>query len=312
MSDRRSPQENDPGPETELEATELRRRHVEEFRQERQRRTAESPSHAGPDVTWKAPAELAGSRSRKPLPRVLAFVLLLAAVYFGVRLATDRLFSPQLQLVGASVPTQPVEPDQPVTVGVYARNERAREGAAYALLILPDGREIEGPVVAVPEGDSVLIPVEAAFPPGEHVTSLVLFDAWRENLEVGAVHGLVIRSGVMRVDVEGAALAPVAGPEDSLVVTFQLVNRSSFDAIVVPLVVFTPEAAGGEPVEVELPIARVPAAGSLPRRDAIPRNVVPAGGYLVSVLSVTSSGEPTGAGVHGLPLTLPSGGPRGR
>jgi hypothetical protein len=310
MSDPRS-QETDREPETELEAAELRRRHTEEFRQERERRTAESPSHAGPDVRWRPPAELVG-RSRKAFPRVFAFLLALAAGYVAVRIATEQLFTPELHLLGAAVPSQPVEPNESVTIGVYARNERSREGAAYALLILPDGREVEGPVVAVPEGDSVLVPVQTAFPPGDHVASLVLFDAWRENVQVGAVHGVVIRSGVLQVEVEGATLTPAASLSDSLVVSFQLVNRSSFEATVVPLVVFTPESGNGEPVEVGLPVARVPAGDTLARRNTIAPGVVPAGRYLVAVLSVTSSGEPTGSGVHGLPLALPAQAPPDR
>jgi hypothetical protein len=306
MSDHRSRQKPDGLPEAELEATELRRRHVEEFRQERERRTADSPSHAGPDVSWKPPAELAARKSRRPLPRVVAFLLLLAGVYVAVRVATERLFTPELQLLGAAVPSQPVEPNQSVTVGVYARNERPREGAAYALLIMQDGSEVEGPVVPVPQGDSVLVPVQATFSPGDHVTSLVLFDAWRENVEVGAVHGVVIRSGVLQVEVEGATLGPVASPSDSVVVSFQLANRSGFAASVVPVVVFTPASGGGQPTEVALPVARVPSNGALPVRQSIAPGVVPPGRYLVAVLSMTGAGEPTGTGVHGLPLVLPA------
>jgi hypothetical protein len=195
-----------------------------------------------------------------------------------------------------------------VTIGVYARNDRLREGAAYALLLLPDGSEVEGPVVVVPAGDSVLVPVQATFPPGDHVTSLVLYDAWRENVEVGALHGLLIRSGMVQTDVAEATLLPVAQAADSIVLEFVLANRTEFDAAVVPVVVFTPESGTGQPLEVSLQRVVVPAGQTLARREAIRPGTVPVGRYLVSVVNITDSGERTGSGVHGVPFALPSQG----
>jgi hypothetical protein len=231
-----------------------------------------------------------------------------AALYFVIRFLTEMLFAPKLTLLSPALPAGAVSPNTPVTIGVYARNDRRREGAAYALLLLPDGSEVEGPVVVVPAGDSVLVPVQAAFPPGDHVTSLVLYDAWRENVEVGALHGLLIRSGMVQTDVAEATLLPVAQAADSIVLEFVLANRTEFDAAVVPVVVFTPESGAGQPLEVSLQRVVVPAGQTLARREAIRPGTVPVGRYLVSVVNITDSGERTGSGIHGVPFALPSQG----
>jgi hypothetical protein len=313
MPDPRSgPGDPTPEPEGAIEAGELRRRHEEEFRRERERRAADStpepPHEAGPDVQWKPPAELASARTRRTYLRVLLFLLVVAALYFVIRFLTEMLFAPKLTLLSPALPAGAVSPNTPVTIGVYARNDRRREGAAYALLLLPDGSEVEGPVVVVPAGDSVLVPVQAAFPPGDHVTSLVLYDAWRENVEVGALHGLLIRSGMVQTDVAEATLLPVAQAADSIVLEFVLANRTEFDAAVVPVVVFTPESGAGQPLEVSLQRVVVPAGQTLARREAIRPGTVPVGRYLVSVVNITDSGERTGSGIHGVPFALPSQG----
>jgi hypothetical protein len=212
------------------------------------------------------------------------------------------------------VPVEPVAPGELVTLGLTVRNERSRDGAAFAVLILPDGSEVEGPVVSVPGRDSVLVPLQAAFPPGDHVTSLLLFDAWRDNVEVAAAHGVRIRSGRAQVEVGSAEVSTAAG--DSVVVSFALANGAAWESEVVPLVVFTPDANGpaparagsAEPVEVGLPLARLSAGETLARRNVIGPGAIPPGRYRVAVLAVTRDGEPAGSGVHGILFVAPGGG----
>jgi hypothetical protein len=312
MSDRGSRREDaDSSPETELETWELRSRSVAEARFQRERRASETPARPGPAVRWKAPAEMGGERPARSLLRLVAFLGVLTAAYAGVRYLTDRLFAPRLSVLGPSVPAEAVTPGEPVTLGLNVRNERSRDGAAYAVLILPNGSEVEGPVVMVPGRDSVLVPVQAAFPPGDHTTSLLLFDAWRDNVEIAAAHGVRVRSGRTRVDVTSAAVS--ATPGDSVIVSFELANAAAWDSDVVPLVVFTPGPSGRlqreavPAVEVGLPVAHLSAGETLARRHTIEPGAVPPGRYLVAVLAVTPEGEPAGAGVHGIPFAVGGG-----
>ena len=299
----------------EYEAGELRRRHEEEFRRERDRRTAEPasdvPKATARDVPWKPPPEMS-NRGKRALVRVLLFVVIVAGLYFTVTTLSELLFAPKLTLLQPVVPTGSVAPSSPVTIGVYARNEKMRQGAAYALLILEDGSEVEGPVVIVPPRDSVFVPVQVSLPPGDHVATLVLYDAWRENVEVAAVHGVLIRSGMPEVDVVQALIAPVAQVADSIVVQLSLANRMEWEASVQPLVVFTPASGGGQPIEVNLGRIAVPAGQTVDAQRSIPPGTVPQGSYLVAVVNVTDSGDRTGTGAHGIPFTLPSRAPSDR
>jgi hypothetical protein len=249
-------------------------------------------------------------RGRRSVFRVLLFLLIVLGLFFAVGGISELLFAPKLTLVGSAVPAGVSLPDVPVTVGVYARNERTREGAAYALLILQDGTEIEGPVVIVPPEDSVLVPVQVSLPAGDHVATLVLYDAWRENVEVAAVHGVLLRSGEPQVDVVSAALPPVVQPGGAILVELTLANRAEWDATVAPLVVFTPEP-GGEPLEASLGRVAVPGGQTLTTSRSIPPGSIPQGRYLVSVVNLTDAGERTGDGVHGIPFSLPSLAPPG-
>jgi hypothetical protein len=305
--------EVDPEAEAALEAGELRRRHEEEFRREREKRAADAdakdePREPAPDVHWSAPVEMRQGK-RRTLVRVLLFVFVLAALYLGARVVTEALFAPRLTLIGPALPSGAIPPEMPVTIGLYARNDRMREGAAYALLVLADGREIEGPVVMVPPGDSVLVPVQASFPVGDHVVSLVLFDAWKENVQVSAVRGLVVRAGASQVDVLDASLPPVAVSGEPITLTVTFFNPSDWSASVVPLAVFTSDGEPGQPIEVELARVEVPAGQSITVNPTIAPGAVPPGRYHVAVVPVTEAGERAGTGVHGLPLEVPPPGP---
>jgi hypothetical protein len=297
----------DPERDIELEAGELRRRHEEEFRRERERRASdaapEAPEHTT-EVRWRPPAEMAAGKPKRALPRVFAFLVIIGGVYFALRFVTEVLFAPKLIALSPALPAETVTPGVPVTVGLYAKNERPRDGAAYAVLVFADGTEVEGPVVVVPGRDSVLVPVQATFTPGDHVTSLVLYDAWRENVEVGAVHGVLVQAGAPRVEVTSASLQPVARAADPIVVELQLSNLAEWSAAVTPLVVFTPGSGTGQAVEIELPRVDLTAGQTLPVRQTIAAGSVPPGRYLVSVVVVSASGERIGTGVHGLPFEL--------
>jgi hypothetical protein len=298
---------NRPGsadPEPTYEAGELRRRQEEEFRRERERRAQETDEHRHvPETSWTPPPEIA-ARGKRSVMRVLLFLLAVAGLYLAIGFVTERLFAPELTLLHPVVPGT-VTPNAPATVGLYARNVRMREGAAYALLILEDGTEIEGPVVIVPPHDSVLVPVQVILPAGDHVTSMVLYDAWRDNVEVAEVHGVLIRAGMPRVDVLEATLEPVVRPGEPIVVQLALVNRSEWDAAVVPLVVFTPESGAGVPIEVSLGRMTVPGGQTLDASRAVAPGTVPPGRYVVAVVNVTDAGDRTGEGVHGIPFALP-------
>jgi hypothetical protein len=190
---------------------------------------------------------------------------------------------------------------------LLARNVRGEGGAAFVLLVFDDGTEVEGPVVAVPARDTATVSLPVAFPPGDHVISLVLYDAWRENVRVDALHGLLIRSGYPQVDVTEASLLPSPGGADSLIVQVALASRTRRDDTVVPLVVLEPQGSG-QPIELSGPDVRVPAGDTVRLRLAFAAGALAAVPYLGSVVTISPSGERVGSGIHGIPF--PPGGSR--
>jgi len=296
-----------PGPD-ELEMAELRRRKKEAVREEQRNRASGipedepyGPEPGGPE--WIPPKEMATREVwSRFLRRVLFFALLLAAGFLLARSIADRVLTPRLEMGEALVPSGTVAADSPVTFGVLAVNRSRARGEAFAVLVIDDLVETQGHPVEVPPRSNVTIPVEASIPPGDHVATLLLYDAWRDGGRIGALHGIPLRVGEPLVDVTDAVLGPFTAGGDSLQVEIELVNRTGRNERLTPVLVFQSEVDGEEVGEVSGPDLAVGALETAQARFTVSLEGLAEPRYLVSVIAITGRGDRTGAGVHGIPL----------
>ena len=140
--------------------------------------------------------------------RILVFLALITVVYWAFRQLTVLLFAPQIAVVRPILPSREISPGSEVQLGVMVVNQKATAGAAFVVAALGDGRQIEGPTVALPAHDTTLVPVAVPLDREDQMLSLVLFDSWRGVRRLQTFSGL--RVGVAESDV---ALEYVAPPD---------------------------------------------------------------------------------------------------
>jgi hypothetical protein len=257
---------------------------------------------------WTPPPE---ARGRGPWPSVLGRIGILLAFlvggYFVIGGATHILFLPRLEIAGAALPDGPAAPGETVQAGVMVRNARWRAGAAYVVAVVnperPDETEVEGPVIDVPARTTVPVMAPLALPPGRHVVSLVLFDAWRENVRVGMLPGNVVQVG--RSDVRLVATdmpARVRRGETVACLVFGT-NAGDLDEKVVPLAVLQRE--GRPEIERYGRSADLPAgAETLPIPFVFGTDDLEPGRYRAAVLFLAPAGDRLGPGVYGRPIEV--------
>lgn len=237
--------------------------------------------------------------------RLVVVAGFLAVGYYGYRSISNYFFRPHLVITGESDSTEAVAIGAPVRVGLTVANDHWTDGAAYAVLVLEGETEVEGPVVAVPARQSVTVPVEARLAPGWRHATLVLFDAWRENVRVDARHGIPVRVGIPDVAVETAAYAPAARAGDTLTVTVGVTNRHGAVGVrLVPIVVVLSDTGIACDELDGTSFALAAGADTTLRLELPTRNLTPAGYYLVILMSDPLTGRRIGLGLYRQPLTI--------
>ena len=131
------------------------------------------------DVVASLEEEGGGWANRRLLRRFFFLVLTGFAVYLVIWRGSHFLFAPRAEAVRPLAPPGQVAPGTAVTLGAVVRNDGIVSGAAFVVASLGPGREVEGPTVDVPGGDSAVVPVRMTLGPGRHAISLIVFDGWR-------------------------------------------------------------------------------------------------------------------------------------
>jgi hypothetical protein len=295
----------------EPEVAEIRRRKKYAIRAELSQRSGGAPEDEGfeepsrEDGFWKPPAEMAAAPRRTGLlRRTLFFALLLAGAWLVMRTVTTFVFTPEITMGEVQFPVEVVEPGDPILFEVMARNRSAARGEIFPVLVLGDGSELAGPPVEVPGRDSARVLVSEVLPPGDHVVSILLYDAWQEDRRLGSAHGIPVRVGAPSVEVsDGAVPARVAeGARLSIAVT--LVNRTSRLERLTPVAVFELDPGPGNPVEVAGPELAISGLETVESRIEVSTTGLPPGRYRLSVVLVTAGGDRAGSGLHGSPVQI--------
>jgi len=298
------------GPD-EPELAQVRRRKKDEVREEREHRIDGAPEEEDDDeepepgvASWTPPPEMqAPTRRTGALRRLVLFILILAAAFLLVRHLATVVFAPDLSMGEALVPLDVVEPDEPVTLGVMAVNRRSVPGEAALALVREGEPEEPGPAVIVPADESVLVSIEAGFPPGDHVVTLVLYDLRRDGPPVGTVPGIPIRAGRPQLDVTDLRLPGSGRVGEEVELELTLANGTRRPERITPVVVFRDGATGRE-LEFEGPDLAVSPLDTVRTRFSVSPEGLGPGQYRVSVVVVTPRGDRAGAGVHGIPFEL--------
>jgi hypothetical protein len=302
--------ENKPEAEVAEEQAELRKRAAESVAEEQARRAAAAAAvpPAAPRGTdtrkWQPPREISG-QDDSPLwmgLRILIFVALVAGGYFLFRQATYVLFAPELQALGAVVPSGPVSTDDSVTVGVHVANTSGSKGAAFVVMALTTGEEVEGETVEVPEHDTVFAPVKLKLPAGEHVFTLVAFNSWRGVRRLETYQGLSLVAASREVDVSDVQVPEhvTIGQTAEIVITV----RNSGPARESILAIASLRPAAGAPILLKGAPSFVAAGATGTLRVSVDTRAVPAGSYFVEVSVETSAGEMIGRSRYPLPLEI--------
>jgi hypothetical protein len=293
------------------ELAEIRRRKKDEIRAELSQRASGAPEEedfeepSREDGFWKPPAEMAGAPRRTGvLRRTLFFALLMAGAWLVVRTVTTFVFTPDITMGEVGFPEGVVEPNDPILFGVTARNRSAARGEVFPVLVLEDGSERVGSPVEVPGRDSARVLLSEFLPPGDHVVSLLLYDAWREGRRLGSAHGIPVRVGATLVELSDGAVPARVAEGGLLVITVTLANRTSRPERLTPVVVFEPDPGPGDPAEVDGPELAIPGLETLESRFEISTAGLPPGRYRLSVVLLTPRGDRAGSGLHGSPIQI--------
>lgn len=266
------------------------------------------PSSAPEGRRWTPPPE---ARGRGPWPSVLGRIAILLALlvggYFVIGGATHILFLPRLEIAGPALPDGPATPGETVPIGVSVRNARWRDGAAYVVAIVnperPGETEVEGPVVDVPARSTVPVTAPVSLPPGRHVVTFVLFDAWRENVRVGTLPGQVFQVGRSDVRLVATDMPARIRRGETVACSVFGTNAGDLDERVVPLVVLQRE--GRPAIERYGRSADLPAgAETLPIPLAFGTDDLEPGRYHASILFLAPAGEKIGPGLHRRPFEV--------
>lgn len=297
------------GRKEDVELTELRHRRIREVEDQlRLRRSGDVPEEEGewPQASdegeWSPPPEAAPRADRKTAWfRFGLFLLVLLLGWVGFKAVTGLFFTPKLEIVGTVKPDGRVDPNRPARLGLLVRNTKWQDGFAFLVVADDDGSEEEGPVVEVAERDTTLVPIMANLPPGDHVVSLILFDAWKENVRVDAVHGVLVRVGESTVHVLSASVPDSSANGEPLLVEMTVVNEGERDEVINPVVVVVRPPSGETIAEVDGPAFRVQRGDSMNLQFTVDPGTLDPGPYTLTLIAVSDSGERLGSGVHGVP-----------
>lgn len=266
-------------------------------------------SPGGKTGRWEPPPEARGGGPWRVLVgRTVALVAVLLAGWYAFGAVTQVLFTPRLVIEGVVLPEGPVPSIDSATVGLRVRNARWRDGAAYVVAVRSaDGSETEigeGTVVDVPARATVPVTVDLALPPGGHVLTLLLYDAWRENVLVDARHGLSVQVGASDVRAVRTDLPRRLARGETVAVTVWATNAGEIDEVIVPIAVFLPDD-GGRPREIDGRSSRIAAgAETVPVRIEIPGDRLDPGRYHATVRLLAPDGRRLGPGLYRLPVEV--------
>lgn len=253
---------------------------------------------------WAPPKEI---RTRQScIYMILRMVVLGVVLYAGYTLITTttrEAFTPVLTVHGAVTPDQRIPAGETFTLGLVVSNPRMEAGAAYVVAVIDGDTEIEGAVVEVPQWRRTVVPVEISAPPGTRIVTLVLYDAWHENVRVDARHGIKIELGESDIALVSAEIPDTTAVPGGVNVEMSVSNRGTAPQSAIPLFVLLPTVEG-DTAEIEGDLIRVGAgdADSFVRTFTLPEN--PAGKYHVSLILLDPNGGKLGTGIYHLPIGL--------
>jgi hypothetical protein len=299
------------GAPDEPEMAELRKRKKEEIREELRHRASGAPEDEGFEdpapgsSSWTPPPEMAAAPRRTGiLRRILFFALLIAVAWIVLRALATSVFTPDLTMGEVVVPLEPLEPGSLVNVRVMVNNRSASRGEVLPVLVMEDGSEVAGPPVEVPARDSAVVLVSDRLPAGDHVVSLLLYDAWREDRRVGSAHGLLLRVGEPRVEIPRGDASPRVTRGEPLSLELTLVNRTARAELLTPVLVFQSDPGPGAAIELAGPDLAVPGMETTESRVSVSSGELAPGRYLLSVVLMTPFGDRAGSGLHGTPVEI--------
>jgi hypothetical protein len=208
------------------------------------------------DRVWTAPREAQGSGSiGRLLLRMVVFGLLVMGAYLLVRAGSYILFAPKLEALAPVVPTGTVPTDQLTTLGAHVANNSRAQGAAFAVVTFNSGEEVEGATVQIPPGDTVFVPVRVRLTRGEHIFSLLVFDAWRGTRRLKSYSGLSVTAAAREIELEKLVVPETVTRGQPAVIQFMGANPGRRAETVIPVVALKTEGGTalvtqGDPVQI--------------------------------------------------------------
>jgi hypothetical protein len=186
---------------------------------------------------WRPPQELNDTSDvRRLLVRLLLFFVALAVIYVAVQQTTYLLFTPRLEVLHVEVPSGKVAADRPVRVSALVTNRSMAAAAAFAVLVLATGEEIEGPTVAVGPGNTARVSVDVRPGQGVFVFSMVVFSSWRGVRRLASYPGLLLDATVREIDIDNVLVPAYIRAAEGAWVQFTGINRGHAVETVVPVV----------------------------------------------------------------------------
>lgn len=263
-----------------------------------------------PKREWKPPVEAENRGDWGGfLGRNIGLVGGVLVLYFLFSFVTGNIFQPRYEILSVVASEEPVGAGEPLRLALRVRNDRWKEGAAYVVLVIEGETEVEGPVTAVPSREEAEVALVARLPSGWRSGTLLLYDAFRENVRVDAKHGIPIRVGKPAIEVLAATFPPRIVAGETLVVRIHASNRNGEVPVrVVPLAIITPDttAEGKKPRERSGRSAVLEAGTDSDgvRLEARTGDLEP-GPYFVSItLTDPGTGRRIGKGMYRMPLRV--------
>jgi len=263
-----------------------------------------------PKREWKPPVEAENRGAWGGfIGRNVGLVLGVLVLYFLFSFVTGNIFQPRYEILSVVASEDPVAPGEPLRLALKVRNDRWKEGAAYVVLVIEGETEIEGPVTPVPSREEAEVAVVARLPSGWRSGTLLLYDAFRENVRVDAKHGIPIRVGKPAIEVLAADFPPRISAGETLVIRIHASNLAGQVPVrVVPLAIFAPDTTveGAKSLERSGRSALLGAGtdSDAMRLEARTGDLDP-GPYFVSVtLTDPASGRRIGSGMYHLPIRV--------
>ncbi|HNW92844.1 MAG TPA: hypothetical protein PKM88_08050 [bacterium] len=260
---------------------------------------------------------MTGQKKREPPPetgtrgnpralagRIAALVAVLLAIYGIVWFFHEEVFAPQLRITGVLAADTPLAGDSPVQVGLQVANDRWADGAAYVVLVIDGETEVEGPVTAVRARETAAVMLTARLPPGWRSGTLLLFDAWRDNVRVDARHGVPIRVGTTEFAIVAAEYPITVNQGETLPLTVLAANRGGVGARVVPIVVALTET-GAQVAETDGRSCDFSAQDTQTLALTLATHRLTPGDYFLAILlTEPATGKRTGQGLYRRPLRV--------